>query len=158
MSAIQITPPDPPPALAAAALRIHAAHGELTPEALAELGAELDRHAGDANALFWAVLGLESAAQELAKKGDLSASDRLLAWTQARLKRYPELMEEVVALSARRDATSGAEVARMTGDTRSRLAPKHDDPVPAGAKKLSDLASPIALQMPRPGTKKPKPR
>lgn len=154
MNAIQITPPDPPPTLAATALRLHGEHGEFTPEALSALGEVLDEYAGDSNGLFWAVLGLESAARRLAHDGDLSASERLLNWTQAQLSRYPELMEEVVALSAQREVQSD-NLARTTGDTRARTAPRHDAPVPAGAKKLSELTSPLSLQMPRPGRKKP---
>lgn len=155
MPGIQLTPPEPPPALARAVERALQAHGELNGPALDALSAELDRWAPELNGLFWAFLGLESALHQLSERG-LDDDHRVLAeWSQAQLRRFPELLDALLAIGEPQRQDAQENLARALGTASPRTAPVLGAKAPAGSTKLSDLAPPSALHLLRPTRKKP---
>lgn len=155
MHGILLTPPEPPPALARAVDRALKAHGRLNEQALGELTAELDRWAPELNSLFWAFLGLESALHQLAERGLDEDHQALAEWSQAQLRRFPELLDALLAIGEPQRQDAQETLARTLGLPTSRTAPVVGAKAPAGSTKLSDLAPPSALHLLRPTRKKP---
>ena len=155
MSEIQLTPPEPPPALAEAVERERKVHGYLSEAALGSLTRELVRPADDLNRLFWSFLGLESALHPLAAQGLDDDQQVLAAWCQAQLQRFPELMDALLAIGEPQRQNAQENLARALGKQSSRTAPVVGAKAPAGSTKLSDLAPPNALNLMRPTRRKP---